>query len=139
MESGGRVRTKTVRFATVAAGILLAVVPAFAHHGDAAYDMTKLVTVKGTVSDFQFTNPHAEVFITVKDADGKVEQWKGEMTSPNMLTRRGWTRSTLKPGEEVTLIGYRAKDGTTSLWLKKVIAGKGKNLYPTAGENKRNP
>jgi Family of unknown function (DUF6152) len=94
---------------------------AFAHHGAAAYDMSKTVTVTGTVTDFQFVNPHVLIAMDVKDASGKVEKWQGELTSPNHLSRAGWTKSTLKPGDQVTLIGGPAKSGSPTMWIRKVM------------------
>lgn len=111
-------------------GLMTVSVPLFAHHGDAAYDTTKSVTVKGTLIDFQFINPHVEIFINVKGPDGKVAKWQGELTSPNMLSRRGWTKSIVKVGDQITLTGYQAKNGSPSLRLQKVIAN-GKEIYPT--------
>jgi hypothetical protein len=94
---------------------------AFAHHGAAAYDMSKTITVTGTVTDFQFVNPHVLIAMDVKDASGKVEKWQGELTSPNHLSRAGWTKSTLKPGDQVTLIGGPAKSGSPTMWIRKIM------------------
>ena len=93
---------------------------ALAHHGSAAYDMSKSVTVAGTVTDFQFVNPHVLISIDVKDPSGKVEKWEGELTSPNHLARAGWTKSTLKPGDQVTLTGGPAKSGSLTMWIRKI-------------------
>jgi uncharacterized protein DUF6152 len=95
--------------------------PAFAHHGAAAYEMSKTITVTGTVTDFQFVNPHVLIAMDVKDASGKVEKWQGELTSPNHLSRAGWTKSTLKPGDQVTLIGGPAKSGSPTMWIRKIM------------------
>ena len=95
--------------------------PAFAHHGAAAYDMSKTITVTGTVTDFQFVNPHVLIAMDVKDASGKVEKWQGELTSPNHLSRAGWTKSTLKPGDQVSLIGGPAKSGSPTMWIRKIM------------------
>jgi Family of unknown function (DUF6152) len=119
----------------VIAAFLVISIPAFAHHGDAAYDTTKSVTVKGTVTDFQFINPHVEIFMNVKDASGAVVKWQGELTSPNRLSRLGWTSHTLKVGDEIVLVGYRAKNGAPSLRLQKVMLSTGKVLYPVRGES----
>ena len=87
-------------FSLISLGILFSLSgPAFAHHGSAAYDMSKTVTVTGTVTDFQFVNPHVLISMDVKDPSGKMEKWEGELTSPNHLARAGWTKSTLKPGD----------------------------------------
>ena len=104
-------------------GILLALsAPAFAHHGSAAYDMSKTINVTGTVTDFQFVNPHVLISMEVKDpSSGKVDKWEGELTSPNHLARAGWTKSTLKPGDQVTLIGGPAKSGSPTMWIRKIM------------------
>ncbi len=94
--------------------------PVLAHHGSAAYDMSRTVTVTGTVTDFQFVNPHVLISVDTKDPSGKVEKWEGELTSPNHLARAGWTKSTLKPGDQVTLTGGPAKSGTPTMWIRKI-------------------
>src|SRR5579871_4447640 len=83
---------------------------AWAHHGDAGYDLSTMVTVKGTVTDFEFVNPHVEIALDVKNEDGAVEQWQAEMNSPAILARAaGWSRKTLKTGDQIVLEGHRAK------------------------------
>ena len=106
---------------------------ASAHHGDAGYDVTKLVTVKGTVTEFHFQNPHIEIFIDVKK-DDRVEKWHGELNSPNLVSRMvGWNGKTLKPGDEIVLIGYRAKNGLNVLRLEKVLLANGTEIFPKNG------
>ena len=108
--------------------------PAFAHHGDAGYDVSKLVTVKGTVTEYHFQNPHIEIFIDVKKEDHSVEKWHGELNSPNLVSRMaGWNGKTLKPGEEIVLIGYRAKNGLNVLRLEKVLLANGTEIFPKSG------
>jgi hypothetical protein len=97
--------------------------PALAHHGATPYDSTKLSTLKGTVSDFQFVNPHVIISIDSKDASGKVEHWSGELTSANRLTRAGWNKNTLKPGDQVTITGGVSKAGGPTMWINKVMKG----------------
>ena len=100
--------------AALATGFALfgSVTPILAHHSFAAeYDSTKTVTVKGTINKLSWVNPHAYVFVDVKDANGKVTTWAFESLSPNALSRQGWNRNSLKQGEEVTVEGYMAKDG----------------------------
>jgi hypothetical protein len=107
---------------------------AIAHHGDAGYDTTKLVTVKGTVTEFHFANPHIEIFIDVKKEDRSVEKWHGELNSPNLVARMvGWNGKTLKPGDEIVLVGYRAKNGLNVLRLEKVSLANGTELFPKNG------
>ena len=103
-------RFKSALVSTLA--VFAGVAPILAHHSFAAeYDSTKTVTVKGTVNRLEWVNPHAYVFVDVKDASGKVTTWAFESLSPNALSRQGWNRNSLKQGEEVTVDGYMAKDG----------------------------
>jgi hypothetical protein len=95
---------------------------ALAHHGAAAYDSSKMVTVTGTVTDFQFINPHVMIAMDVKDpSTGKLEKWEGELTSPNHLERAGWTKSTIKPGDELTMTGAALKSGAPAMAIRKVM------------------
>jgi Family of unknown function (DUF6152) len=96
-----------------------------AHHGSTSYDMDKSVTIKGTVTDFQFVNPHVLIYMDVKDASGKVTNWAGELTSPNHLQRLDWTKNTLKVGDEVTMTGAPLKSGAPRLWARKLSNASG--------------
>ena len=118
--------------AAVAATLLLASYPLRAHHGQAAYDMTKPVTVNGTVTEFKFANPHCIVLLEVKDAGGVTQQWQGELTSPNRLVRAGWTSRSIKATDHVTLTGWRAKSGAPSLYITKTFVN-GQELKLAAG------
>ena len=108
-----------------------------AHHGDAAYETAKTISVKGTVTSYSFINPHVQIFIEAKTDKGELEKWQGELNSPNLLAHRGWSRTTMKTGDEVTLVGYPAKNGVKSLRLQKVLGPDGKVLgeNPSGGEN----
>ena len=105
-----------------------------AHHGTAAYDMTKLITVKGMVTQFAWSNPHAEIHLDVKNDSGAVQAWVVETNSPNVLARAGWSKSTFKLGDVITVLGYRAKDGSLIMRLGapagKVVLPDGKELLP---------
>jgi hypothetical protein len=95
-----------------AVSVLLLALPASAHHSFAAeYDSNKQVTIKGVVQKVAWVNPHAYVYIDVTDENGKVTTWAFESLSPNALARQGWSRTSLKVGEMVTVTGYLAKDG----------------------------
>lgn len=106
---------------------------AFGHHGTANYDTGKNVSVKGTVTDFQYVNPHVLIFLDVKDDSGKVVKWQGELTSPNRLERSGWHKDTIKPGDVVTIGGYPAKSGSPEIWILKVIGPDGQPLQTAPG------
>ena len=102
---------------------------AFAHHGFVAwFDMSKSTTVKGTVTSFDWTNPHAYIYFDVKDEKGNIEKWSAELGALGMLARAGWSRNTLKLGDEITATGNRAKDGKPIMHLDKIILANGQEL-----------
>jgi hypothetical protein len=102
--------------------------PVFAHHGNSAYDMSKTVPVKATVTRFEYTNPHTQVYYDVNNDKGEVEHWVAETTNPAMLNRVGWSRDTLKPGDQVTLWVNPNKVGAKVTFLQKVTLADGKEL-----------
>ena len=112
--------------AVMALAVLFLSAPLQAHHGETNYDTEKTVSIKGTVSEFQFINPHTLIFLDVKNEKGQMERWNCEARSPGMLVRvGGWAKDTLKPGDIVTAVGFRAKNGSTVLRLKKIILADG--------------
>ena len=76
----------------VLAGLVFLAGPVFAHHGSAGEDTTKVVTVKGTVTDFQYINPHTQIYVDVKDENGNVQNWNGELSNTLVLHRAGWNQ-----------------------------------------------
>lgn len=123
---------KLVTFLAVTAGLVLTQTLAVAHHGQAGYNTTGPVTVTGTVVEFQFVNPHCIVSVDAKDEKGELQKWQGELTSPNHLLRAGWTAESLKPGDKITITGFRAKSGANSLWITKTVVN-GEELKTAAG------
>ena len=110
-------------------GLLFSVPSLWAHHGLAAFDTTHTVKMQGTVTDFQWINPHAYIYANLKDDKDKVANWKLEMGSLGMLTRfGGWTKDTVKPGDQITVQGFRAKDGSPYMSLGKIILPDGRSL-----------
>ena len=102
--------------ATLVLGVMLAAaIPVSAHHSFAAqFDGSKPVTLVGSITRVEWRNPHIWVYLDVHEADGKVTKWECEGGAPNALTRQGWSRDNLKLGEELTVDGWRAKDGTNT-------------------------
>src|SRR5579864_7525662 len=112
------------------AGLLAASLPAFAHHGRSNYDMSYTATVKGVVTSFEWVNPHALIYVDSTDENGKVEKWIAETNSPNTLSRQGWNRNTVKPGDQITLVGRRVKGGANYINFSKIIFADGRELDP---------
>ena len=117
----------------LAAILFVFAAPAPAHHGQAGYAVADPYTVKGTVADFQFVNPHCIVTVDVKDEKGETQKWQGELTSPNHLLRAGWNAHSLKPGDQIEISGWRAKSGANSMWITKTILN-GQELRTAAGD-----
>jgi DNA/RNA endonuclease YhcR with UshA esterase domain len=119
------------------AAVLLSLVsvPIFAHHGAASYDISKMTTLKGTVTNIQWINPHASIFIDVNEAAGQVQKYIVESVSPLGLSRIGWTKDSLKPGDQITVTGNLSKNGTHILRLKQIVFPTGKELTIKSGED----
>lgn len=109
-------------------GLLLACGTLSAHHGEANYDTTKVVSVMGTVTEVRFINPHALVSLDVKNTKGEIEKWVGEAQSPANLVRNGWNINTIKVGDVISLSGHRPKNGTNFLRLSKIVLPDGREL-----------
>jgi hypothetical protein len=111
------------------AGLLLSALPVLAHHSFAAeFDATKPITVKGTVVAMDWVNPHTHLRFDVKGEDGTIQHWSAECLPPNGLYRQGWNKTTIKAGEEVTVTGFKAKDGAYYMWTQTVTTGDGRRL-----------
>ena len=108
--------------------------PVPAHHGAATYE-EKLTTVKGTVTGFQFMNPHSAVLFDVAGADGKIEKWTAECASATTMARLGWNRTTFKPGDRITFAGNAAKSGAKIIRLRKIVYPNGKEQMIDRGED----
>ena len=103
------------KYGLAAIGVFLATRPLPAHHSfTAEYDFTKPITLQGTVVKWELINPHGWITVDAKDANGNVVRWAIETGNPNALLRAGWRKDSLKPGDQVTVQGYLAKDGSST-------------------------
>ena len=118
------------------AGLLAFSMPMLAHHGSrVSYDLSKQVTMKGVVTEYQYQNPHIYIMYDVKDENGNVVHWGAETNSPVVQARFGWDRRTLKPGDEITVTGNLSKNGSHILRLKKIVFPTGKEVTLQNGED----
>jgi hypothetical protein len=116
-----------------------AVLPAAAHHSFATYDRTKTVTIKGTVKTFQWTNPHCVIWVVIQPAGGgDPQEWAIETTSPGVLTRSGWTRHSLNPGDRVSVEFSPLRDGSHGGGLNSVtLLDTGQTLKAGSGDSEK--
>ncbi len=119
-----------IRILYITLALPLLCLAAFAHHGTSGYDTGKVVTVTGTATRFDWSNPHCVLYIDSKNAQGEIEHWALEMGAPIHMTRAGWTRHSIKPGDQVAADTHPAKNGATvgitasqSSVLKVVVNG----------------
>ena len=118
---------KTGLFIAIAVSLTMAPVPMFAHHGTAGYDMAKTITLTGTVAEFDWSNPHCVIYVDVKADSGAVKHWALELAAPSLMSRGGWSKSSLKPGDPITVETHPAKNGApvgtsgTAVFILKVV------------------
>jgi hypothetical protein len=117
-----------INLLTVVAAFLLMGGPIGAHHGNAAYDDKNPITIKGTVTEFAWVNPHVQVYLDVKDDKGKVVHWSVETYSPGKLVRAGWTKDVVKVGDQVSIDLIPARNGSPVGFLHKLVLPDGKVL-----------
>ena len=104
------------------------VMPALAHHSFAMFDMSKSVTLEGTIKQFDWTNPHTFVWVNVVNGKGETETWGIEGQSPNFLGRRGWSKNTVRPGDKVSVVISPLKDGRTGGMFRSMTLPTGKMI-----------
>src|SRR5579871_2994829 len=114
----------------------LAPLPSLAHHSFAAeYDQAKPVTFKGVVTKLDWMNPHVYFYVDATEKDGKTVHWACEAGNPNALARRGWKKNSLKAGDEITVQGYRAKDGTYTVNARSITLADGTKVFAASSED----
>jgi len=119
--------TRLQALAVGTVGILMIASPLFAHH-TWAVDRTEAITVKGTVTGFDWANPHVQILLDAKDDNGKVEKWTAGGPSTARMAGSGWNKNTLKPGDVITAVGYRATDRSNLLRVQKIVLSNGQEL-----------
>jgi hypothetical protein len=112
-------------FATLAA---LMSMPTLAHHGQAAYDRNARLTLTGTVTEFRFINPHAQIAFDVVTESGEIQHWMGAVTSPNKLARAGWSKSTLQPGDVIEVSGLGGRNDARSMHINQIVTADGHTM-----------
>lgn len=121
---------KTTPLTIVVAVLLLVAMPALAHHSFVAeFDSKQTVILKGTVTKLEWANPHIWVYLEVKDDKGNAVRWQCEGGPPNTLTRNGWSKDSLKLGDQVTIDGYLAKDGSKTCNARTVKLQDGRSVF----------
>lgn len=121
---------RPIVFAMAAASLLLAALPAFAHHSFAAeYDSQKPIKLTGTVTKIEWMNPHIYYYIDAKDENGKLTNFAVEGGTPNQLYRQGWRKDSLRIGDQITVSGFRAKNGSNTVNGRMVILADGTRVF----------
>ena len=129
-------KTRLFCILAASAALLLAGVPAFAHHSFAAeFDVKQPVTLKGTVTKVEWTNPHVWIYLDATDEQGNVQHWQCENGAPNALARMGWTRNSLKAGDQVTVEGFRAKNDDKTANARQIILPDGRKVFSGSAED----
>jgi hypothetical protein len=119
-------KKRTLPLFFVAVSLFIASGSLFAHHSPSEQDRTRVVTLHGVVTKWELINPHGLLYFEVKNESGTVEQWMGTGGAPNHMMREGWTGKTLKPGDQVTVIGHPYKDGRKLMYFTDVVLPNGK-------------
>jgi len=110
-------------------GLIAFALPTLAHHSVAAeFDLSKRISLEGRITKIEWTNPHVYLYVDV-NADGKTSNWACETAGPNTLARQGWTRSSLKVGDRITVAGFKARDGSNVASAREITQANGRKLF----------
>jgi len=121
-------QTRRLSLAALFVGLLIASAPLFAHHGNAAFDTAKTVTVKATVTEWFWANPHCFLKFDAADEKGNVVHWVAETSNPPDMINRGWSKRSFKPGDKVTVTMMTVKNGQPIGRIRQVVLGNGQIL-----------
>jgi uncharacterized protein DUF6152 len=122
-------KSKPVTVLALVIGVLMIAVPLFAHHGTGvAYDTEKVVTLKGTVTEWIWANPHCGLLFDVTDDKGTVVHWGAELTNPHALSEAGFSKDVFKPGDKITITGHLAKSGASRMESSRIVLADGRVL-----------
>jgi hypothetical protein len=122
--------SRIARFTFAAALAALAALPALAHHAAVVYyDMSRQVTMSGTVTEFRMGNPHARIYFAIEAEDGTAGQWMAEGGSRTVMLRRGWTGAEVKVGDTVTIHGHPSRDGSNIMHMLNVDLADGRSMF----------
>jgi hypothetical protein len=127
------VKVKLIAFSALVVGFLTVGVPVFAHHGSTAYDTSKVVVLKGAmVTKFLWANPHAIISFDVKDDKGNVQHWAAEAGTPQTIALSGWTKTSVQPGDVISVYLFQTKTGNPVGRLNKIVLADGTELRDSA-------
>jgi uncharacterized protein DUF6152 len=126
------VRSRLLALAVGTIALLMIATSSFAHHAWAV-DTTRSITVKGTVTGVDWSNPHIQIFVDTKDSNGNVEKWTVGGPSPSRMAGNGWDKNTLKAGDVITAVGQRATDSPNLLKTQKVVLSSGREMVAYGG------
>jgi hypothetical protein len=126
-------RKRAIKVFAIAAGLLSVSLPLFAHHGTAVFDMNKILTMNGSVTQWDWSNPHCLLQFDIKNEGGQVTHWIAETQNPAEMVSHGWGKDSLKPGDEVTVTLMPAKNGRPFGRIKLVVLPNGKTLVAVSG------
>jgi len=127
-------RNKAISMLAVTAGLLGLSLPLFAHHGNSVFDMTKTITIKGSVTEWDWSNPHCLLQFDVKDESGQVVHWIAETQNPANMVYAGWGKASFKAGDEVSVTVWPAKNGRPFARIHQVVLPGGKMLDADKGD-----
>ena len=118
-------QTKFINAMVTGLSLMIMGTATFAHHGRAAYDEGNVITLEATITEFRFINPHAQIYFDVIGEDEEPQHWKAEITAPNRLSRGGWSKTTLTPGDKVTISGDHARNGSNAIRVSEIVLSDG--------------